>query len=143
MSSTPLFDSISRRASRAATTAPEQAQPAVTLPAAPAPAPAPTATPAPAAAVSVTAARTRVVPAPTSPLTAPVSPMRSALVPAALVAAIDEIPQRVGTALPNEVAVTPDQLALVEAVTDAITRAVVDAVVGELERITRDGVVRG
>ncbi|MBP1301233.1 MULTISPECIES: hypothetical protein [unclassified Curtobacterium] len=141
MSSTPLFDSISRRASRAATTAPEQAQPAVTLPAAPAPAP--TATPAPAAAVSVTAARTRVVPAPTSPLTAPVSPMRSALVPAALVAAIDEIPQRVGTALPNEVAVTPDQLALVEAVTDAITRAVVDAVVGELERITRDGVVRG
>lgn len=147
MSSTPLFDSISRRASRAATTAPEQSQPAVTLPAAPAPAsapaPAPTATPAPAAAVSVTAARTRVVPAPTSPLTAPVSPMRSALVPAALVAAIDEIPQRVGTALPNEVAVTPDQLALVEAVTDAITRAVVDAVVGELERITRDGVVRG
>ncbi|MDT0211393.1 hypothetical protein [Curtobacterium sp. BRD11] len=145
MSSTPLFDSISRRASRAATTAPEQAQPAVTLPAAPAPAPAPapTATPAPAAAVSVTAARTRVVPAPTSPLTAPVSPMRSALVPAALVAAIDEIPQRVGTALPNEVAVSPDQLALVEAVTDAITRAVVDAVVGELERITRDGVVRG
>ncbi|MDP9736862.1 hypothetical protein [Curtobacterium sp. 260] len=144
MSSTPLFDSISRRASRAATTAPEQAQPAVTLPVVPAPAPAPvpTATPAPAAAVS-TAARTRVVPAPTSPLTAPVSPMRSALVPAALVAAIDEIPQRVGTALPSEVAVTPDQLALVEAVTDAITRAVVDAVVGELERITRDGVVRG
>ncbi|MFJ6171461.1 hypothetical protein [Curtobacterium sp. NPDC092190] len=142
MSSTPLFDSISRRASRAATTAPEQAQPAVTLPVVPAPAPVPTATPAPAAAVS-TAARTRVVPAPTSPLTAPVSPMRSALVPAALVAAIDEIPQRVGTALPSEVAVTPDQLALVEAVTDAITRAVVDAVVGELERITRDGVVRG
>jgi hypothetical protein len=69
--------------------------------------------------------------------------MRSALVPAALVAAIDEIPQRVGTALSNEVAVTPDQFVLVEAVTDAITRAVVDAVVGELERITRDGVVRG
>ncbi len=35
-----------------------------------------------------------------------------------------------------------EQLALVEAVADAITRAVVDAVVGELDRITRDGVVR-
>lgn len=136
MSSTPLFDSIARRASRAVPTATEQA---TTRTAVPAPAP----TPAPAAAVSVTAARTRVVAAPTSPLTAPVSPMRSALVPAALVAAIDEIPQRVGTALPGEVAVTPDQLALVEAVTDAITRVVVDAVVGELERITRDGVVLG
>ncbi len=76
-------------------------------------------------------------------MTAPVAPEQSALVPAALVAAIDAIPERVGAALPGEVAVTPDQLALVEAVTDAITRAVVDAVVGELERITRDGVVRG
>ncbi len=151
MSSTPLFDSISQRAQhgdaaasagvRSAAQTPlrsldqplavaQSSQPRVT-------------TPTPAAAVSVTAARTRVVPAPTSPLTAPVSPMRSALVPAALVAAIDEIPQRVGSALPDEVAVASDQLALVEAVTDAITRAVVDAVVGELDRITRDGVVRG
>lgn len=142
MSSTPLFDSISRQPSRADAAAQGQAPAVAPAPAAAAPAPAPAAS-APAAAVSVTAARTRVIPAPTSPLAAPVSPMHSALVPAALVAAIDEIPHRVGRALPDEVAVTPDQLALVEAVTDAITRAVVDAVVGELERITRDGVVRG
>jgi len=128
MSSTPLFDAISRRAPRTAGTAG-----AASTPAAPAPTPAARAVTAPAAAA----------PAPTSPLTAPVSPRQSALVPAVLVAAIDEIPQRVSAALPTEMAVAPDQLALVEAVTDAITRAVVDAVVGELERITRDGVVRG
>lgn len=136
MSSTPLYDSISRRDPRTGAAGHARAQAAAA-------APGPAAAPAPAAAVSVTAARTRLVPAPTSPMTAPVAPEQSALVPAALVAAIDAIPQRVGTALPGEVAVSPDQLALVEAVTDAITRAVVDAVVGELERITRDGVVRG
>lgn len=111
MSSTPLFDSIARRAPHTGT--------ARRMPAPPA------------------------APAPTSPMTAPIAPGRSDLVPAALVAAIDAIPQRVGTALPTGVAVPPDQLALVEAVTDALTRAVVDAVVGELERITRDGVVHG
>ncbi len=151
MSSTPLFDSISQRAHHGAAAAsaaaraetPSHGQTPIQPPAVEQSSRSRMTPPAPAAAVSVTAARTRVVPAPTSPLTAPVPPMRSALVPAALVAAIDEIPQRVGSALPNEVAVTPDQLALVEAVTDAITRAVVDAVVCELERITRDGVVRG
>lgn len=88
-------------------------------------------------------------PAPTSPFSAPVAAEHSALVPNALVAAIDEIPARVGAACTSwrdnrsGHQVAPDQLALVEAVVDAVTRAVVDAVVGELERITRDGVVRG
>lgn len=81
-------------------------------------------------------------PAPSSPLSAAVPPRASTLVPAALVAAIDEIPARLGAALDAEHAVSSEQLALVEAVADAITRAVVDAVVGELDRITRDGVVR-
>lgn len=118
MSSTPLFDSIARRS------APQE----------------PDARPSSRAAVS---AITGVdAPVPASPLAAPVAPRASALVPAALVAAIDEIPRRVGTALPQEVAVSPEQLVLVEAVTDAIARAVVDAVVTEFDRIAREGVVR-
>ncbi|MGN8051267.1 hypothetical protein ACTJKO_16415 [Curtobacterium sp. 22159] len=79
-------------------------------------------------------------PAPTSPLSAPVA--SADVVPAALVAAIDEIPGRVVAATAGVVRVDTEQLALVEAVADAITRAVVDAVAIELERITRDGVVR-
>lgn len=106
MSTTPLFDSISRHHERP---------------------------------VAVRAAFT---PAPTSPTTAPVAAAHSALVPAALVAAIDDIPARIGAALPKEHAVCAEQLVLVEAVADAITRAVVDAVVTELDRIVTDGVVR-
>lgn len=87
-------------------------------------------------------ARATFTPAPTSPMTAPVPSAQSMFVPAALVAAIDEIPARVGSALAHEHAVRTDQLGLVEAVADAITRAVVDAVVAELDRITADGVVR-
>ncbi|SBN62349.1 hypothetical protein GA0004736_1250 [Curtobacterium sp. 9128] len=87
------------------------------------------------------AVRATVTPAPTSPTTAPVD-APSALVPAALVAAIDDIPARIGAALPKGYAVGTEQLALVEAVADAITRAVVDAVVTELDRIVADGVVR-
>ncbi|MDR6170338.1 hypothetical protein [Curtobacterium sp. SORGH_AS_0776] len=107
MSSTPLFDSIARRAER--------------------PTPAPAAPAAPSA--------------PTSPMTAPVEPQGPVFVPASLVAAIEAIPTRVVAATTAH-AVAPEQLVLVEAVADAITRAVVDAVVTELERIARDGVVR-
>jgi len=85
------------------------------------------------------AARVATTPAPTSPFSAPVAAEQSALVPNALVAAIDAIPSQVGAALRR---VDPEQLALVEAVADVITRAVVDAVVAELDRIVRDGVVR-
>jgi len=81
-------------------------------------------------------------PAPTSPFAAPVPPQQSALVPAALVTAIDAIPAQARAALGNEHVVGAGQLGLVEAVADALTRVVVDAVVHELERITRDGVVR-
>jgi hypothetical protein len=118
MSSTPLFDSIARRAER--------------------PAPAPIALAAP---VEPSIARSTFTPAPTSPATAPVEPQGPVFVPASLVAAIEAIPTRVVAATTDH-AVAPEQLALVEAVADAITRAVVDAVVTEVERIARDGVVR-
>lgn len=120
MSSTPLFDSIARRAERTAPahrTAPVHTETAPSTP----------------------LARATFTPAPTSPLSAPVRTRDSMLVPAALVAAIDEIPRR---AAGTGHTVHADQLALVEAVADAITRAVVDAVIAELDHIVRDGVVR-
>lgn len=52
---------------------------------------------------------------------------------------------RDGTGGPTAVAghaLAVDQLALVEAVAGALTRAVVDAVAVEVERIAREGVVR-
>lgn len=81
-------------------------------------------------------------PVPTSPMSAPLGARSSAAVPASLVAAIDDIPERVTASLRDEHRVSAEQLVLVEAVADAITRAVVDAVVTEVDRITRDGVVR-
>jgi hypothetical protein len=81
-------------------------------------------------------------PVPTSPMSAPLGARSSATVPASLVAAIDDIPQRVAESIRAEHRVSAEQLVLVEAVADAITRAVVDAVVAEVDRITRDGVVR-
>lgn len=81
------------------------------------------------------------VPAPTSPMSAPLGARSSSTVPAALIAAIDDIPQRVAAGIRSEHRVAPGQLVLVEAVADAITRAVVDAVVAEVDRIARDGVV--
>jgi hypothetical protein len=114
MSSTPLFDSIAHRRDQADA-----------LGSAPTP---------PARAVAA--------PVPTSPMSAPVRPGDSTLVPAALVAAIDDIPVRVAAAVATEVTIQPEHLVLVETVADAITRAVVDAVVTELDRIARDGVVR-
>jgi len=80
--------------------------------------------------------------APTSPLSAPVDPAHSTAVSAALVAAIDSIPAHVAPAVVGRFRVEDEQLALVEAVADALTRAVVDAVVHELDRIVRDRVVR-
>lgn len=82
-------------------------------------------------------------PAPSSPMTAPVPRSRSTFVPAALIAAIDDIPAGALASVQHDMRVSADQLALVEAVAGAITRAVVDAVVAELDRITADGVVRG
>jgi len=87
-------------------------------------------------------ARATFAPAPTSPMSAPVAAQDSVLVPHALVEAIDDIPERVVTAIATGLPVRAEQLVLVEAVADAITRAVVDAVVAELEQIGRDGVVR-
>jgi len=124
MSSTPLFDSIARRTERAVPATASAAR--TTVQSAPAP----------------TVARATFTPAPTSPMSAPVAAQESLLVPAALVAAIDEIPGRVATAMETEHRVSAEQLVLVEAVADAITRAVVDAVATELERIACDGVVR-
>jgi hypothetical protein len=124
MSSTPLFDSIARRTERAVPATASAAR--TTGQSAPAP----------------TVARATFTPAPTSPMSAPVAAQESLLVPAALVAAIDEIPGRVATAMETEHRVSAEQLVLVEAVADAITRAVVDAVATELERIACDGVVR-
>lgn len=126
MSSTPLFDSIARRAARPADGW------AVAAPAA-----TPVAVPARIAPTARTAPT-----APTSPFSAPVAATDSAPVPAALVAAIDAIPAAARTCAATAHPVHDDQLVLVEAVADAITRAVVDAVVAELERIARDGVVR-
>lgn len=81
-------------------------------------------------------------PAPTSPMSAPVPPTRSTFVPAALVAAIDEIPTAAVAAVQREHCFTAEQRALVEAVADVVTRAVVDAAVAEVDRILAAGVVR-
>jgi len=138
MSSTPLFDAIAVRSDRrspSVSTGTDR-----TVAAAPA---FPGDRVAPAPEVRPAAAPTVSVPAPTSPLAAPVPPQQSALVPAALVTAIDAIPAQARAALGNEHVVGAGQLPLVEAVADALTRVVVDAVVHELERISRDGVVRG
>lgn len=116
MSSTPLFDSIAQR----------RDQPEAHVVPAPVPTP----------------ARAAAAPAPTSPMTAPVRAGDSTLVPAALVAAIDDITVRVTPSVVTELRVQPEQLVLVETVADAITRAVVDAVATELDRIARDGIVR-
>ncbi|WIB00801.1 hypothetical protein [Curtobacterium sp. MCBA15_012] len=144
MSSTPLFDSIADRASRrgpVSSTGTAQADAAAEVTGRSNTGP--TGTPRDDAdrAVPVVSSVTSVT-APTSPFAAPVPPQQSALVPAALVTAIDAIPAQARAALGNEHVVGAEQLGLVEAVADALTRVVVDAVVHELERITRDGVVR-
>jgi hypothetical protein len=85
---------------------------------------------------------------PTSPVgpAAPVGPAvpaaPAAVVPTDLIAMIDGIPASLRASLAREYAVGREQLPLVEAVADAITRAVVDAVAVEVDRIIASGVVR-
>lgn len=155
MSSTPLFDAIARRS----------AQPGA-APSAPTAPSASTAASAPTAASARTAAPTTIDPsasaAPAVRLDAPagltvpsvdVAAVRGpatsvpssplAVVPADLVEMIDGIPASLRASLAREHVVCQEQLPLVEAVVDAVTRAVVDAVAIEVERIVASGVVRG
>jgi hypothetical protein len=132
MSSTPLFDSL--RQLRGAE---------------------PTPAPASRAEVEIAAVPAAQQPVPASPVDAPAlvygTPAGTPVaverphtdVPAGLVSAIDAIPARLRTTLAREHPVTPEQLPFVEAVADALTRAVVDAVVAELDRIATTGLVRG
>lgn len=129
MSTTPLFDSIARRrhAADEGGAAPARTVPAVH---------------AVRVAVPGTASRASVpVSAPDAGPTAP-GAQSQLLVPPALVAAIDAIPARLAARLPERHLVSDEQLALVEAAADAITRAAVDAVVAELDRIAAQGIVR-
>ncbi|MDN4647284.1 hypothetical protein [Curtobacterium sp. PsM8] len=143
MSSTPLFDAIARRSAQsgAAPSSPI-ATPART--AAPTTI-APSASTAPAvrldapAGLSVPSADLAAVHGPASSV--PSSPL--AVVPADLVEMIDGIPASLRASLAREHVVCQEQLPLVEAVVDAVTRAVVDAVAIEVERIVASGVVRG
>jgi hypothetical protein len=132
MSSTPLFDSLRQVRTTDVTTSPA---------ARPGSAPA-----------AVPAAQQ---PVPASPIDAPalvhdaaaVAPVAVAhpdtTVPAGLVSAIDAIPARLRATLAREHQVSPEDLPFVEAIADALTRAVVDAVVTELDRIATTGLVRG
>jgi hypothetical protein len=150
MSSTPLFDSIARRRERTAPT-PDRA-PADT--AAVARDDAPTAEAGTVdAPVRLDAPRGLVVQpgtgssVPTSPLDAPKRGAGAAqtpdgVVPADLVEMIDGIPATLRASLAREHVVRSEHLPLVEAVVDAVTRAVVDAVVAEVDRIVASGVVR-
>lgn len=155
MSSTPLFDAIARRSAQpgAAPSAPT-APSASTAASAPTAASARTAAPttiapsasaAPAvrldapAGLTVPSVDVAAVPGPATPV--PSSPL--AVVPADLVEMIDGIPASLRASLAREHVVCQEQLPLVEAVVDAVTRAVVDAVAIEVERIVASGVVRG
>ncbi|WP_146242613.1 hypothetical protein [Curtobacterium sp. MCPF17_047] len=132
MSSTPLFDAIARRSQRSG--------------------PAPTARLDAPAGLTMASAAVSVASTPASPLDAPapepaeapeapVAPA-AAVVPADLVEVIDGIPASLRASLAREHVVCREQLPLVEAVVDAVTRAVVDAVAVEVERIVATGVVR-
>lgn len=143
MSSTPLFDAIARRSAQsgaapsspiatpARTAAPTTISPsASTAPAVRLDAP---------AGLSVPSADLAAVHGPATSV--PSSPL--AVVPADLVEMIDGIPASLCASLAREHVVCQEQLPLVEAVVDAVTRAVVDAVAIEVERIVASGVVRG
>ena len=132
MSSTPLFDAIARRGEHS-------------VPASTGPLGAPGGRVEPGAEVS--AAESPSAPMDAAPPMATVSASatttaRSAVVPADLVEVIDGIPARLRASLAREHVVSHEQLPLVEAVVDAITRAVVDAVAVEVERIITTGFVR-
>jgi hypothetical protein len=84
---------------------------------------------------------------PTSPLDGPEREAAAArtpggTVPADLVEMIDGIPAALRASLAREHVVRSEHLPLIEAVVDAVTRAVVDAVVAEVDRIVASGVVR-
>jgi hypothetical protein len=71
------------------------------------------------------------------------APVRPSIdVPAELVEVIDAVPASLRASLAREHVICHEQLPLVEAVVDAVTRAVVDAVALELDRIVASGVVR-
>ncbi|GAA1491919.1 hypothetical protein GCM10009627_02650 [Curtobacterium herbarum] len=80
--------------------------------------------------------------APVVPITPEAVVAPDAVVPADLVEMIDGIPASLRASLAREHVVCREQLPLVEAVVDAVTRAVVDAVAIEVERIVASGVVR-
>jgi hypothetical protein len=65
-----------------------------------------------------------------------------ASVPADLVAAIDAIPAQMAAVTPDQ-PLTDAELALVERVGDEFIRIIVDTLSAELDRISRDRVVRG
>ena len=155
MSSTPLFDAIARRSAQ-----PGAAPSAPTAPSASTAASAPTAASARTAAPTTIAPSASAAPAvrldapagltvPSVDLAAVHGPATSvpssplAVVPADLVEMIDGIPASLRASLAREHVVCQEQLPLVEAVVDAVTRAVVDAVAIEVERIVASGVVRG
>ncbi len=146
MSSTPLFDAIARRSAQsgAAPSSPI-ATPARTAAHARRGGSISTASSAPAvrldapAGLTVPSADVAAVHGPATSV--PSSPL--AVVPADLVEMIDGIPASLRASLAREHVVCQEQLPLVEAVVDAVTRAVVDAVAIEVERIVASGVVRG
>ncbi|WIE62180.1 hypothetical protein DEI97_003275 [Curtobacterium sp. MCLR17_032] len=143
MSSTPLFDAIARRSAQSGA-APSSPIATPARNAAPTTI-APSASTAPAvrldapAGLSVPSADLAAVHGPATSV--PSSPL--AVVPADLVEMIDGIPASLRASLAREHVVCQEQLPLVEAVVDAVTRAVVDAVAIEVERIVASGVVRG
>jgi hypothetical protein len=79
---------------------------------------------------------------PAAPVGPAVPAASTAVVPTDLIAMIDGIPASLRASLAREYAVGREQLPLVEAVADAITRAVVDAIAVEVDRITTSGVIR-
>lgn len=138
MSSTPVFDAVARR--RDSTTRHGAATAATAV----------ASTPAASSTASVRSADAAVGPvvlgAPTGLVVQPSgssSMPTSPDVPADLVEVIDGIPASLRASLAREHVVRSEQLPLVEAVVDAVTRAVVDAVASEVDRIVTSGVVRG
>lgn len=140
MSSTPLFDSLRHHRTSAPAASPRASVTApATVPAAQQPVPA-----SPVDAPALVHGASPVAPAVAPATVAPATVARpDTVVPAGLVSAIDAIPARLRTTLAHEHPVAPEDLPFVEAVADALTRAVVDAVATELDRIAATGLIRG
>ncbi|WP_181439475.1 hypothetical protein [Curtobacterium sp. MCBD17_032] len=170
MSSTPLFDAIARRTAevgRTRTAGRETARATSNSPAVPVPVAVDLAAPSThttgidargtgsglgVPADGSVAAGASTVDAPAYPAAAPTTPTSpvgsagsaapTAAVPADLIAVIDDIPASLRASLAREYAVGRNELPLVEAVVDAVTKAVVDAVAVEVDRIITSGVIR-